>query len=184
MTTCSHSLLNFICRTFLKLEKGSSVSNAMSNLGFFLRASTETSIAIIAVSPHMWYWFPDSGSEKQKECIGAKVPAELQETWFSSLVKKSRGTEKTALTSAGFGQGQNDSSIKPTTGVTSKPLCEKTCRWVCDRGGRGAHLSAVTLRSPPCSWSGTSYTQLQPHRLVDRFPPLLLSTPCAHHLCH
>lgn len=145
MTTYSHSLLNFICRTFLKVEKGSSVSNAMSNFGFFLRASTETRIAIMAVSPHMWYWFPDSGSEKQKECIGAKVPPELQETWFSSLVKKSSGTEKTALTSAGFGQGQNDSSIKPTTGVTSKPLCEKTCRWVYDTGMEEVHISQLYL---------------------------------------
>lgn len=58
------------------------------------------------------------------------MPTELEETWFSSLVKRSRGTEKTALTSAGFGQGQKDSSMKPTTVVTSKPLCVKTWREV------------------------------------------------------
>ena len=39
--------------TFCRDENGSSVSNATSNSGFFLRASTDTSIAIMAVSPHM-----------------------------------------------------------------------------------------------------------------------------------
>lgn len=56
--------------------------------------------------------------------------------WSLSLVKKSRGTVNTALTSVGLGRGQNDSSMNPTTGVTSSPLCDGTLRR-CGEGGTG-----------------------------------------------
>lgn len=55
-------------------------------------------------------------------------------------------------------------------------------KWVCDT--ELSEMHNFEKRSPPCWWSGTSCTQLQPDRLVGLFPPPLLLTLCAHHPCH
>lgn len=115
----SHSLLIFLRRFFWSKVNGSSGLKPLSNSVRFPLARTATRMAIAAVSPHMRYCCPESGSTKWKECIPEAA------RWSFPRVKKSRGTGKTALTSAGFGRGEKDSSMKPTTGVTSRPLCEQ-----------------------------------------------------------
>ena len=147
-------------------------------------------MASTAVSPHMWYWFPESGSTKWKECNGPAIPATpWAQKWSFSLVKKSRGTGNTALTSAGFGQGQNDSSMKPTTGVTSRPFCGKRQTWQgCEKEIASKQLMPWRGRNifpiPPYWWWGRVYRPPEPHQVVDLSPPVPLSGLCPRHLRH